>query len=125
MRGGKSRRRQASVNGDVVSHAFGNRTADTSNISRFLNNMWTEVRKQKGLRKQLFVLNNGKRVFHQMMPLCICIKQLTKVKSTDIFRTICVTPIDAVVLEIGLYGQSNEVASFNFVTEKPGYCLHR
>ena len=55
-RGGKSRRRPASVNGDVVSNAFCSRTADTSKT--FLNEksdvcavdfirmfVWAEVRK--------------------------------------------------------------------------------
>jgi len=56
---------QASLNGDIVSNAFCSSTVDTSNVSlteRMLfvlsvfHKVWTEVRKQEGLRKQLFVL---------------------------------------------------------------------
>ena len=58
MRGGKSRRREASMNHDnIVLNAFYSKTPDTSNISSnervmfvqsILNfhNIWTEVRKQ-------------------------------------------------------------------------------
>jgi len=44
--------------------------------SRFFHNVWTEVRKQDGLGKQLFVFNKEKAVFRQVMPLCV--KQLMK-----------------------------------------------
>ena len=65
-RGGKSCRRQASVNDDVVSNTFYSRMVDTSNISTneramfsqlIFHNLCTEVWKQEGLRKQLFVLD--------------------------------------------------------------------
>jgi len=75
---GKSRKRQASVNGDVVSNVFCNRPADTSNMSlnettmfvqSIFHNVWTEVRNQEGLRKQIFVFIKGKRVvvFHHFV----------------------------------------------------------
>jgi len=63
--GGKSVKRQASMNGDVVSNVFCSRTADTSNISlnermmsmqSIFHDVLTDVRKQEGLRKPIFVL---------------------------------------------------------------------
>jgi len=77
----KSRRRQASVNGDKVSNAFCCRTADTSNISlnekmmnvqSIFHTVGTEVREQEGLRKPGYI-NKGERVvvFDHVLPFCI------------------------------------------------------
>lgn len=64
-RGRKSRRRQASLNGVVVSNALCSRSADMLNkrmmfVQSIFHNVCTEVRKQEGLRKLLFVYNKGK-----------------------------------------------------------------
>jgi len=69
MRDGKSRRRQASANGDVVSNVFCSRTMDTPNrslneimtfVKSIFRSVWSEVRRR--LKKAAFGLNKGKEL---------------------------------------------------------------
>jgi len=85
---------QASLNGQVVSSAFCSRMVDTSNTSlnekmmcvqSIFHNVWTEVRKQEGLRTQIFVFNKGRVVFHQLAPL-LCKYQLSLTKPRDVLH---------------------------------------
>jgi len=94
--GGKSCRHQTSVNGDVVSNGFCNRTAATWNstlsewtmfVQSNFRNVWTGVRKQRGIRKPLLFLIRAKRVV-EVDALCnTYIKSLIKVNLTATFRT--------------------------------------
>jgi len=68
-RGGKSRRRQASLNGVVVSNVLCSRTVDTSNrslneimmfVQSIFRSVWSKVRRR--LKKAAFGLNKGKEL---------------------------------------------------------------
>jgi len=76
-------------------------------VQSIFRNVWTEVRKQQGLGKPIFIFNKAKKrvvAFHQIAPLCIT--QPMKVKLTVMFRTTQhlkfakIRQIDATVLKI-------------------------